>query len=38
LPSENVPYAVFSFTTLLPWQFFSTALAEAASLIVGMGT
>ena len=37
LPSENVPYAVFSFTALLPWQFFSTAFAEAANSIVGNG-
>jgi homopolymeric O-antigen transport system permease protein len=37
VPSENVPYAVFSFTALLPWQFFSTAFAEAANSIVGNG-
>lgn len=37
LPSDNVPYAVFSFTALLPWQFFSTAFAEAANSIVGNG-
>jgi ABC-type polysaccharide/polyol phosphate export systems, permease component len=37
LPSENVPYAVFSFTALLPWQFFSTAFAETAGSIVGNG-
>lgn len=37
LPSENVPYAVFSFTALLPWQFFSTAFAETANSIVGNG-
>jgi lipopolysaccharide transport system permease protein len=37
MPSDNVPYAVFSFTALLPWQFFSTAFAEAANSIVGNG-
>lgn len=37
MPSEGVPYAVFSFTALLPWQFFSTAFAEAANSIVGNG-
>ena len=35
LPSDGVPYAVFTFTALLPWQFFATAYAEAASSIVG---
>jgi lipopolysaccharide transport system permease protein len=35
LPSDGVPYAVFTFTALLPWQFFATAYADAASSIVG---
>ena len=37
LPSDGVPYAVFTFTALLPWQFFSTAFAETAGSIVGNG-
>lgn len=37
LPSENVPYAVLTFTALLPWQFFATAFAEVAGSIVGNG-
>jgi lipopolysaccharide transport system permease protein len=37
LPSEGVPYAVFTFTALLPWQFFATAFAETANAIVGNG-
>jgi lipopolysaccharide transport system permease protein len=37
LPSEHVPYAVLTFTALLPWQFFSTAFAETAASIVGNG-
>ena len=37
LPSDNVPYAVFTFTALLPWQFFATAFAESANAIVGNG-
>jgi lipopolysaccharide transport system permease protein len=37
LPSEGVPYAVLTFTALLPWQFFSTAYADAAASIVGNG-
>ena len=37
LPSDGVPYAVFTFTALLPWQFFATAFAEAANSVVGNG-
>lgn len=37
LPSEGVPYAALTFTALLPWQFFSTAYAEASGAIVGNG-
>lgn len=37
LPSDGVPYAVFTFTALLPWQFFATAYAETASSVVGNG-
>jgi lipopolysaccharide transport system permease protein len=37
LPSEGVPYAVLTFTALLPWQFFATAFAEVAASIVGNG-
>jgi len=35
LPSDGVPYAVFTFTALLPWQFFATAYAETAGSVVG---
>ncbi len=38
LPSEGVPYAVFSFAGLVPWGFFSRALAGAGkSLLTGAG-
>src|SRR5437588_10838067 len=37
LPSDGVPYAVFTFVGLLPWQFFATAFAETAASIVGNG-
>jgi lipopolysaccharide transport system permease protein len=30
IPSEGVPYALFAYTALLPWSFFSTALTNAA--------
>jgi len=36
LPSEGTaPYAVMVFAGLLPWTFFSTALAEAAGSLIG---
>ncbi len=35
LPSDHLPYAVLTFSALLPWQFFSTASADAASAVVG---
>jgi lipopolysaccharide transport system permease protein len=37
LPSDQVPYAILTFTALLPWQFFSTAFADAANTVVGNG-
>jgi len=38
LPSDpHVPYPILTFTALLPWQFFSTAFADAANTIVGNG-
>jgi len=34
MPSEGAPYAVFAYTALLPWTFFSTALSSAANGLV----
>lgn len=34
LPSNGVPYPVFVFAALLPWQFFSSALTEAGGSLV----
>jgi lipopolysaccharide transport system permease protein len=34
LPSEGAPYAVFAYAALLPWTFFSTALANATNGLV----
>lgn len=31
----GVPYALLVFTAMLPWQFFSTALSESSSSLVG---
>jgi lipopolysaccharide transport system permease protein len=34
LPSDGVPYPIFSYTALLPWAFFSGALSGTASSLV----
>ena len=34
-PSSDVPYAVFSFSGLLPWQFFAGALSRSGVSLVG---
>jgi lipopolysaccharide transport system permease protein len=34
IPSEGVPYPIFSFAALLPWQYFSTAMANSANSLV----
>lgn len=36
-PSDGVPYAVLTFTALLPWQFFATAFSEVSASVVGNG-
>ena len=35
IPSEGVPYALFAYSALLPWTFFSTALTNATGSLVG---
>jgi len=34
LPSDGIPYPVFSYTALLPWQLFSKALSDASGSLV----
>ena len=34
IPSEGVPYPIFAYTALLPWQLFSTAVSKSASSLV----
>jgi lipopolysaccharide transport system permease protein len=34
IPSEGIPYPVFAFAALLPWSYFSQALARSSSSIV----
>jgi lipopolysaccharide transport system permease protein len=35
IPSEGIPYALFAYTGLLPWMFFSTALSTSSGSMVG---
>jgi len=35
LPSEGIPYPVFTYTALLPWQLFAFALTQSSSSVVG---
>ena len=35
ISSEGVPYAVFNYTALVPWTFFSSSLTGATSSLVG---
>lgn len=34
MPSDGVPYALFAYTALLPWTFFSTTLTNATASLV----
>jgi lipopolysaccharide transport system permease protein len=34
LPSDGIPYPVFAFTALLPWQLFAYALTESSNSLV----
>jgi lipopolysaccharide transport system permease protein len=35
MPSDGIPYPVFAFTALLPWQLFAYALTESSNSLVG---
>ena len=35
IPSEGVPYPIFSYTALLPWTFFAQAMNQSANSLVG---
>jgi lipopolysaccharide transport system permease protein len=35
LPSEGVPYPIFTYTALLPWHLFSNALSRSSESVVG---
>lgn len=34
IPSDGIPYPIFSYTALLPWTFFSSGLSNAARSVV----
>lgn len=34
LPSDGIPYPIFSYTALLPWTFFSSSLSGTASSLI----
>src|SRR5512134_3647127 len=35
VPSDGVPYPIFSYTALVPWTFFANGLALSANSLVG---
>lgn len=35
IPSDNIPYPVFSFSALLPWLYFSSSLSKSTQSIIG---
>jgi lipopolysaccharide transport system permease protein len=35
IPSDGIPYPIFSYAGLLPWSYFAGALAEASNSLVG---
>src|SRR5258708_4588352 len=37
LPSEGMPYSVFSFSALLPWTFFASSIATATAGLISYG-
>ena len=38
MPSDGAPYAIFSFSALLPWMYFSGALSSVTNSVVGAGS
>jgi len=37
IPSDGIPYPIFSFTALVPWAFFANGLGQASNSLVGSG-
>lgn len=37
VPSDNIPYPLFSFAALVPWTFFASGLSQSSNSLVGSG-
>ena len=35
MPSDGIPYPIFTFTALVPWSFFANGLSQASNSLVG---
>lgn len=35
IPSDGIPYPIFSYTALLPWTFFANGMSQASNSLVG---
>lgn len=35
VPSDGIPYPIFAYTALVPWQFFSTGVTSSANSLIG---
>lgn len=35
IPSDGIPYPIFSYTALLPWMFFANGLSQSSNSLVG---
>ena len=35
IPSDGIPYPIFSYTALVPWIYFSTSLTKSANSLIG---
>jgi len=35
IPSDNIPYPIFSFTALVPWTFFANGVSQSSNSLVG---
>jgi lipopolysaccharide transport system permease protein len=38
VPSDHIPYPLFSFAALVPWTFFASGLNQSSNSLVGSGT
>jgi lipopolysaccharide transport system permease protein len=38
VPSDGIPYPIFSFAALVPWTFFASGLSQSSNSLVGSGS